>query len=56
LAEYLKAKREPDNKELKQLLAEQKRTNRLLQGLAWGGLGFALGLVLMQVLMRVQMF
>jgi ubiquinone biosynthesis protein len=56
LAEYLKAKREPEHKELKQLLAEQKRTNRLLQGLAWGGLGFALGLVLMQVLMRVQMF
>ncbi len=56
LAEYLKAKREPDNHELKQLLAEQKRTNRLLQALVWGGLGFALGLMLMQFLIRVQMF
>jgi ubiquinone biosynthesis protein len=56
LAEYLKAKREPEHKELKQLLAEQKRTNRLLQAMVWGGLGFALGLMLMQFLIRVQMF
>ena len=54
LAEYLKAKREPDHGELQQLLAEQKRTNRLLQGLAWGGLGFAMGLLVMQVLARVH--
>ena len=31
------------------LLGEQRRTNRLLQGIVWGGLGFVLGLILMQV-------
>jgi ubiquinone biosynthesis protein len=28
------------------LLAEQRRTNRLLQALVWGALGFLLGMVL----------
>ena len=32
-----------------ELLAEQKRTNRLLQSLVYGGLGFALGLIVMQL-------
>jgi ubiquinone biosynthesis protein len=31
------------------LLAEQKRTNRLLQGVVYGGLGFAAGLLAMQL-------
>jgi ubiquinone biosynthesis protein len=31
---------------VRQLLAEQRRTNRLLQGLLWAGLGFVGGLVL----------
>ncbi|HEV7914184.1 MAG TPA: ubiquinone biosynthesis regulatory protein kinase UbiB [Albitalea sp.] len=34
------------------LLLEQRRTNRLLQGVVYGGLGFILGLLAMQVLMR----
>jgi ubiquinone biosynthesis protein len=34
------------------LLAEQRRTNRLLQGLLWAALGFVAGLVLMQVAAR----
>ena len=32
------------------LLAEQRRTNRLLQGLVWAGLGFAAGLAAAQLL------
>jgi ubiquinone biosynthesis protein len=32
------------------LLAEQRRTNRLLQGLAYGAIGFVLGLLVMVVL------
>lgn len=41
-------KRPPDRDPavLLALLAEQRRTNRLLQALAWGALGFVLGMVL----------
>ena len=42
--------------ELLELLAEQKRTNRLLQGVVYGGIGFALGLIVMQIVMRVSLF
>ncbi len=56
LHDYLK--QQPDNlkRELSDLLAEQKRTNRLLQGLIYGGVGFALGLLLMQLIVRVKVF
>ncbi len=42
--------------ELRALLLEQKRTNRLLQTLIYGGIGFVLGLVVMQALVRVRLF
>jgi len=35
------------------LLAEQRRTNRLLQALVWGGLGFLIGLVMTRVFLAV---
>jgi ubiquinone biosynthesis protein len=35
---------------LEALLAEQRRTNRLLQGIAYGALGFVLGLIVTQLL------
>jgi ubiquinone biosynthesis protein len=38
------------------LLYEQKRTNKLLQGLIYGGLGFVLGLIAMQFVLRVRLF
>ena len=44
------------NRELMELLKEQKRTNRLLQGLMYGGIGFVLGLIVMQVIVRVRVF
>ena len=34
------------------LLAEQRRTNRLLQGVLWAAVGFVAGLVLMQAASR----
>ncbi len=43
-------------RELDELLHEQRRTNRLLQGIVWGGVGFLIGLVLMQVLMRLRLW
>jgi len=42
--------------ELKELLAEQKHTNRLLQTIIYGGLGFILGLLVMQLFVRVRLF
>jgi ubiquinone biosynthesis protein len=42
----LKRPPERDPAVLLALLAEQRRTNRLLQGLVWGALGFLLGMVM----------
>jgi ubiquinone biosynthesis protein len=36
------------------LLTEQRRTNTLLAALAWGGLGFVLGAVVVQLLVRLH--
>jgi ubiquinone biosynthesis protein len=41
---------------LKELLLEQRRTNQLLQSLIWAVIGFALGMGLMQILVRVRLF
>ena len=54
--DYLQQKPRDHSRELQELLAEQKRTNRLLQSLVYGGLGFVLGLLVMQVLMRWRLF
>ncbi|CAN7726807.1 ubiquinone biosynthesis regulatory protein kinase UbiB [Pseudorhodoferax sp. LjRoot39] len=44
------------DRQLQQLLAEQRRTNRLLQAIIYGGIGLALGLLAMQLWVRVQLF
>ena len=56
LSQYLKVSPNSNQRELLELLAEQKRTNKLLQGIIYGGVGFLLGLVAMQVLLRVRLF
>lgn len=56
LAQYLKGPSGPSRRDVEALLAEQKRTNRLLQSLIYGGLGFVLGLIVMQLLLRVRIF
>ena len=56
LSQYLKAPHGSNRRELEALLAEQKRTNKLLQGIIYGGLGFILGLLAMQVVLRVRVF
>ncbi|SDM21089.1 2-octaprenylphenol hydroxylase [Oryzisolibacter propanilivorax] len=55
LHDYLRHR--PDRareQQLLALLAEQRRTNRLLQTLIYGGLGFVLGLLVMQLFVRVH--
>jgi ubiquinone biosynthesis protein len=44
----------PQQRLLEALLVEQRRTNRLLAGLAYSAVGFLLGLVAMQLLLRLQ--
>jgi len=55
--EYLSHRGQGDGRaELQALLAEQKRTNRLLQGVIYGGVGFLLGLIVMQIIARLRVF
>ncbi len=56
LSQYLKDRPANHNRELLELLAEQKRTNKLLQGIIYGGIGFLLGLLFMQVFLRIRVF
>ena len=55
LAEYLKQRPSDIRNDLDLLIKEQRRTNKLLQGIIYGGIGFALGLIAMQVLLRVRL-
>ena len=54
--DYLAHKPHELRRDLDALLVEQRRTNRLLQGIVWGGVGFLLGLLLMQLLTRVRIW
>jgi ubiquinone biosynthesis protein len=54
--DFLENRPADHRRELLELLAAQKRTNRLLQAIIYGGLGFVLGLIAMQVLVRVRLF
>lgn len=53
LHDYLQRPTGVTRRELQELLAEQRRTNRLLQAVVYGGLGFALGLLAMQWIVRL---
>jgi len=54
--DFLENRPADHRRELLELLAAQKRTNRLLQAIIYGGVGFVLGLLAMQVLVRVRLF
>jgi ubiquinone biosynthesis protein len=54
--DYLAHKPHELRRDIDALLTEQRRTNRLLQGVIWGGVGFLLGLLLMQVLTRIRLW
>ena len=56
LHDFLRQRNGHDSRELLALLAEQRRTNGLLQSLIYGGLGFVLGLLAMQLLVRVRLW
>ena len=56
LHEYLEHRPDDHRRELLELLQAQKKTIGLLQGVIYGGVGFALGLLAMQLLLRVKVF
>jgi len=56
LHDYLAHRPADHRRELLELLAAQKRTNRLLQGIIYAGIGFVLGLILIQVMLRIRLF
>ena len=56
LHDYLQQPRTSDAKQIELLLAEQRRTNKLLQTLIYAGLGFVVSLVVLQVGMHLQLF
>jgi len=56
LHDYLQQRPDELRREVKALMDEQRRTNRLLQAILYGGLGFLLGLLAMQLLVRVKLW
>ena len=56
LHEYLNRRPTDRQEDLRELLAAQNKTNKLLQSIIYGGMGFVLGLIAMQVLVRVRLF
>ncbi len=56
LHDYLERRPTDHRRELLELITAQKQTNKLLQAIIFGGVGFLLGLIVMQVLVRVRLF
>jgi ubiquinone biosynthesis protein len=56
LHDYLQQRPDDLRREMRGLIEEQRRTNRLLQAILYGGLGFLLGLLAMQLLVRVRLW
>jgi ubiquinone biosynthesis protein len=54
LHDYLQQGTDPHKHQLQELLAEQRKTNRYLQGLMYVGAGFALGVVAVQLFFNVS--
>jgi ubiquinone biosynthesis protein len=56
LYQYLQKPSHDNTQLVQELLLEQRRTNRLLQSLVAAVIGFALGMVVMQLVVRVGLF
>ena len=56
LYDFLSRRPAESQSAMRDLLEAQKRTNRLLQSIIYGGLGFVLGLLVMQLMVRVRLF
>ena len=56
LHNYLRNSPTDSSRALQELLVEQRRTNKLLQGLVYSLIDFAIGMVVMQLVIRVRLF
>ena len=56
LTQFLRQDESRSNRTVEALLMEQRRTNRLLQGIVYLVLGFALGMLAMQIVIRMRVF
>lgn len=56
LHDHLRKDAQQQPQVLRDLLQAQQRTNRLLQSLIYGGMGFVLGLLAMQLFIRIRIF
>ncbi len=56
LHDYLRQRPADMRRDVQDLVREQQRTNRLLQGIIYGGVGFVLGLLAMQLYVRVSLW
>ncbi len=56
LHDYLQHRPRDFKRELADLLIEQRRTNKLLQALVCVGLGFVLGIIVIQIFLRIKIF
>ena len=56
LHDYLRQRPGNLRREIEVLVQEQRRTNRLLQAIIYGGIGFVLGLLVMQAFVRVTLW
>jgi len=56
LVDFLQTNTRGRGDDVQALLLEQKKTNRLLSTLVYGGVGFVLGLAVMQIMVRVRVF
>jgi ubiquinone biosynthesis protein len=53
---YLQTNTHDQRADLRALLAEQKKTNRFLSAIVYSGVGFVLGMVVIQIVIRVRLF
>ncbi len=56
LSDYLKSERSESSEAVKELVVEQRRTNRLLQALVYGLIGFVLGVLAVQWIGHIRHF
>jgi len=56
LTQFLRQDESRSSRTVEALLMEQRRTNRLLQGMVYLVLGFALGMLVMQIVIRMRIF
>jgi ubiquinone biosynthesis protein len=56
LHRYLTERTHDEQGDLRDMVDELRRTNRLLQAIVYGGVGFVLGLVVLQLLLRYRPF